>query len=98
MATANDEKEGKRRGEEGKEATTRGSMAREKEEVDKDEREGRRERERSREEKRRRLYELAAILAGTKHDIDEGRMGGGWGRGWSHAAHVASARRRVRHS
>lgn len=52
---------------------------------------------RSREEKRRRLYELAAILAGTKHDIDEGRMGG-WRRGWSHAAHVASARRRVRHS
>lgn len=72
--------------------------------MDKDEKKRERERReggregRSREEKRRRLYELAAILAGTKHDIDEGRMGGGWGRGWSHAAHVASARRRVRHS
>lgn len=72
--------------------------------MDKDEKKKERERReggregRSREEKRRRLYELAAILAGTKHDIDEGRMGGGWGRGWSHAAHVASARRRVRHS
>lgn len=69
----------------------------EKKEREREEREGGRE-GRSREEKRRRLYELAAILAGTKHDIDEGRMGGGWGRGWSHAAHVASARRRVRHS
>lgn len=60
--------------------------------------------ERSREEKRRRLYELAAILAGTtgERDIEGGkgmRLDGGCGwKRWSHAAHVASARRRVRHS
>lgn len=41
-----------------------------------------RARERSREEKRRRLCELAAILAGTKHDMNRGmgaeeRGGGG---------------------